>query len=120
MAEVITLELPDELASKIKDIAANSQRRLEDILVEWIDHAASEPPLEVLPEEQILALCELQMENELQDELSNLLAQNREGLLEETKQQRLDELMQIYRHGLIRKAQALQIAVVRGLKPPLN
>jgi hypothetical protein len=36
------------------------------------------------------------------------------------QRQRLDELMQVYRHGWVRKAQALQVAVQRGLRPPLN
>jgi hypothetical protein len=45
---------------------------------------------------------------------------NREGVLPPRQQVRLDQLMQAYRHGLIRKAQALQVAVDRGLMPPLN
>ncbi len=120
MAEIVTLELSEELALRAKDIATRTSRRLEDVLLEWIDHAAAEPPPELLSNSQILALCELQMEVEQQDELSDLLARNREGLLDETKRQRLDELMQVYRRGLVRKAQALQIAVGRGLRPPLS
>jgi hypothetical protein len=120
MAEIVTLELPEELALRIKDIAERTRRRVEDVLIEWIDHAAAEPPLEFLSDSQILVLCELQMDIEQQDELGDLLAHNREGLLNEPERQRLDELMQVYRHGLVRKAQALQIAVARGLRPPLN
>lgn len=33
---------------------------------------------------------------------------------------RLDELMHLYRRGLVRKAQALKVAVERGLRPPLS
>jgi hypothetical protein len=120
VAEIVTLELPEDLALRVRDIATRTQRRLEDMLIEWIDHAATDPPLELLPDSQILALCELQMDVEQQDELGDLLARNREGLLDETERQRLDELMQVYRRGLVRKAQALQIAVARGLKAPLN
>jgi hypothetical protein len=32
----------------------------------------------------------------------------------------LDSLMGIYRRGMVRKAQALKVAVDRGLQPPLN
>lgn len=120
MAEIITLELPDELALRVRDIAARTQRPLEDVLIEWIDHVAAEPPLESLSNEQILALCDQQMDVKQQEELSNLLARNREGLLKETELHHLDELMKIYRRGLVRKAQAIQIAVIRNLKQPLN
>ena len=33
---------------------------------------------------------------------------------------RLDELMDIYRRGMVQKAQALKVAVDRGLQPPLG
>lgn len=120
VAKIITLELPEDLALRVRDIATRTQRRLEDVLIEWIDHAATDPPLELLSDNQILALCDLQMDVEQQDELGDLLARNREGSLDETERQRLDELMQVYRHGLVRKAQALQIAVARDLRTPLN
>jgi hypothetical protein len=57
---------------------------------------------------------------EQQEELSRLLIGNREGLLPDAERERLEELMQVYRRGLIRKAQALKTAVTRGLKPPLE
>ena len=60
------------------------------------------------------------MSNEAQAELANLLAHNREGTLNESGYQRLDELMQTYRRGMARKAHALKIAVERGLQPPLH
>jgi hypothetical protein len=73
-----------------------------------------------LPDDQVLALCDLQMEAVQQEELSDLLAGHREGHLGEAERARLDELMHLYRHGLVGKAQALKVAVERGLRPPLN
>ena len=49
-----------------------------------------------------------------------LLARNREGSLTSDERRRLDELMQVYRRGLIRKAQTIHVAVQRGLRSPLN
>ena len=118
MAEIITLELPDPLAQQVREIAALTHRRLEDVLVEWIDRAATDLPIADLPDDQVLALCNSQMTTEQQTLLSDLLAQNQEGQLGSAETQQLDELMQIYRKGLIRKARALQVAVSRGLKPP--
>ena len=120
MAEIVTLELSESLAKKAKEIAALTHRRLEDVLVEWIDRAISELPVESLPDEQVLALCELQMELEQQETLSELLAGNREAQLNDTEFKQLDELMQIYRRGLLRKARAFKVAVERGLKPAIN
>jgi hypothetical protein len=62
----------------------------------------------------------MQMDVGQQEELGDLLARHREGLLSGAERARLDELMQTYRRGLVRKAQALKVAVERGLRPPLN
>jgi hypothetical protein len=120
MTETVTIELPEALAQQAKQIAALTHRPLEEILVEWIDYAISELPLESLPDRQILALCDLQMEAEQQEIFSSLLAQNREGELNEAGVNQLDALMQVYRRGLVHKARALKVAVERGLRPPLS
>ncbi len=120
MAEIVTLELPETLAQQARTIAALTHRTMEDVLVEWIDRAVTELPVESLPDEQVLALCEMQMENEQQEVFSDLLARNREGQLIDREVSQLDELMQVYRRGLVRKARALKVAVERGLKPALN
>lgn len=119
MTEIVTLELPEALAQQAKEIAALTHRRLEDVLVEWIDRAVAELPIESLPDEQVLVLCDLQMQLDQEATLTDLLARNREGQLSEAETQQLDGLMQIYRRGLVRKARALQIAVSRGLRSPL-
>jgi len=48
------------------------------------------------------------------------LVRNREGQLDNEETNQLDELMQVYRGGLVRKARALKVAVERGLRPALN
>jgi hypothetical protein len=120
MAEIVTLELSDALAQQAKQIASLSHRRLEDVLVEWIDRAITELPIESLPDDQILALCDLQMEPQQQELLSNLLAQNQAGQLSQTETEQLDQVMKIYRRGLVRKARALKVAVEKGLRPLLE
>lgn len=37
MSEIVTLELPEEVARSAREVAARIHRRLEDVLVEWID-----------------------------------------------------------------------------------
>jgi hypothetical protein len=120
MSEKVTVELPEELARRAHAIAAQTSRPVEDVLVEWIHRAAGEPAVESLPDEVLLALCDSQLEEGLQEELSGLLELRREGELEPGERGRLEELMTLYRRGLVRKAQALKAAVARGLVPPLS
>jgi|FLYN01.1.fsa_nt_gi hypothetical protein len=116
----VKLNIPDELADLAREVAATTHRRVEDVLVEWLDRASSELPVESLPDEQVLALCDLQMDRKQQKELSHLLAKNREGELDEAGRARLDELMEVYQQGMVRKSEALRVAVQRGLRAPLS
>lgn len=120
MSHRVTLELPLDLAEQAREVAAHSHRRLEEVLVEWLGRGASDQPLELLPDPRVLALCDLVMDPAQQAELSDLLARNREGSLDNRERERLEALMVIYRRGLVRKAQALKVAVDRGLRPALT
>ena len=120
MSVRVTVELPEALAERARTEAARTRRRFEDVLVDWLDRAGGEPPVEQLPDEAVLALCDSQMEAGQQEELSDLLARNREGPLQGEERSRLDTLMQLYRRGLVRKARALKTAVERGLRPRLG
>ncbi|MFZ1463680.1 MAG: hypothetical protein WA089_23880, partial [Anaerolineae bacterium] len=70
MSETIVLELPDRLARSTREIATRTQRRLEDLLVDWIDRTMSDLPVEALPDSQVLALCDSQLTNAQQEQLS--------------------------------------------------
>jgi hypothetical protein len=88
------------------------------MLVEWLELVAAEMPVELLPDEQVRALRDIQMSDDQQRELSELPAQQREQILDSAGRMRLDVLLQIYRRGMVRKAQAHKVAVERGLHPP--
>jgi hypothetical protein len=120
MREIVTLELPEHIVRNARAVAERMHRRIEDVLVDWIDQAAAEVPVDCLSDEEILRLCDMQMADEDQNELSYLLARNREGQLDNTDHARLDALMQTYRKGLVRKAQAWKVAVARGLRTALT
>lgn len=92
----------------------------EGIVVEVIVLALTELPLESLPDAEVLAMCDMQMQAEQQEVFSDLLARHREGEISDLEARQLDELMQVYRRGLISKARALKVAVERGLISPLN
>lgn len=120
MGQVVTLNLPESVAARASQVASETHRQIEDVLIEWLDRATFEPPVETLSDTQVLALCDLEMSELEQLELAELLDDQREGQLTDIKRERLEVLMETYRHGIVRKAQALRVAVTRGLRPPLG
>jgi hypothetical protein len=120
MSEIVTLELPEHVVRSARAVAERTHRRVEEVLKDWIDQAAAEVPVDCLSDEEILSLCDRQLTDQDQEELSGLLARNREGQLDNTDHARLDALMQVYRRGLVRKAQAWKVAVARGLRSALS
>lgn len=120
MGQTVTIELPEEVERRARDEAKRSRRRLEDVVLGWLGQVASQRPMEDLPDADIVAICDLQLDQPLQAELSRLLEAQREGQLDAGGHRRLDEIMATYRQGLIRKARATRIAVERGLRPALG
>lgn len=120
MGQTITLDLPADVAQRAAAVAQQTHRQVEDVLLEWLGRAATDVPVESLPDDQVLTLCDLEMSRSEQDELSALLDRQREGTLDDAARRRLDTLMATYRRGMVQKAQALHVAVERGLRPPLD
>lgn len=83
MVQVVSLNLPEEVAARASQIALETHRRLEDVLVEWLDRATIEPPIETLTDAEVIALCDLQLSKTQQSELDDLLYDQREGQLTE-------------------------------------
>jgi hypothetical protein len=73
-----------------------------------------------LSNEQVLKLCELQMSEPEQLQMSLLLGKQRENTLQPGELEHLDGLLQVYRRGMVRKAEALKVAVDRGLRARLG
>jgi hypothetical protein len=129
MAEQVILNLPDHLrckrsyrlAKQVREVAALTQRKLEDVLIEWLDRGSlDEIAIIDLSDEQILKLCDLQMSEPEQTQISLLLEKQRESTLQQGELEQLDELLQVYRRGMVRKAEALKVAVGRGLRARLG
>jgi antitoxin component of RelBE/YafQ-DinJ toxin-antitoxin module len=120
MAEMVQIALPEEVAQRAREVAQRTGRRFEDVLHTWLAHAAENLPVDMLSDAQVIALSEMTMDEDLQAELSDLLYDQREEQLDDTGRGRLDELMQVYRADMVRKSEALRVAVQRGLRPPLT
>jgi hypothetical protein len=117
--EQILITLPRTVVRRAEQVARRTQRPLERVLAEWLDRVAAELPVETLDDEELLALCDLELSSSEQAELDALLADNREGCLDEAGRARLDERMKEHDRRLLRKSQALREAVARGLREPL-
>ncbi len=85
MTAKVTVELPEELIQQIRTVAGRTQRSFDEVLAEWLRLAGSEPALEVLGDEELLAVCDSQPETSFQELLSALLERNQEGALDETE-----------------------------------
>ncbi len=120
MAQSIRLDIPDSIVQQAQQLAIQNQQRPEDILLEWLTHSFTEHPVETLPDSQILALCNMQLDEQQQETLDTLVEKQREEELTPADSQELKFLMGLYRRGLLRKAKALKVAVERGLITPLS
>jgi hypothetical protein len=120
MSQQVTIEVSEHVVRQATQVAARTERSVQEVLASWLEAAVSARPLEELSDEEVLALTGLRLADEQQAVLDDLLARNREGTLDVEGQQQLDELMRLYEHGLLRKSQALRAAVRRGLVEPLR
>jgi hypothetical protein len=119
----ITIDLPPEVVEQIRLEATRQGLEPGPFLAGFLHDRftdTQEIAVDRLSDAQVLALCDRMMTDDDQAEMSQLLEQHREGLLTETAQQRLDALMQIYRTGMVRKAEAWKVAVERGLRTGID
>ncbi|MBD2492763.1 hypothetical protein [Nostoc sp. FACHB-280] len=128
MSTQITITLPDEIYQHAERFAKLANRDVASILADTIQLSIPSvraevnhlEPVSVLANEQILALTELQMEPEQDSRLSELLERQQAGTITDNERPELQNLMQIYQEGLLRKATSLNEAVKRGLIEPLS
>lgn len=128
MTMQVTVTLPDDTARRAEYLAHLTGRDVADILAETI--ALSLDPLgtlpatgtsvETLPDAEVLEIADSSMDREQDRRMQRLLElQQASGLTAEDRAA-LFALIAIYQDGLLRKAQALRVAVQRGLRPPLT
>lgn len=116
MANPLTLS-HDTLADLVQQIAKQRNASPETVLEELAYRYLDTVPVALLEDEQVLALADIVMSQEQQDRLNTLLEMQRESQLDATGKNDLEALMQVYNHLLLRKGEAMAIAVERGLRP---
>ena len=126
MATRVTLSLPDDLYRRAEGVARLTSRDVVEVLADAIalslpsfsDPSAHTRP-EDLTDDAVLKLADDQLETSQDRRLSELLGKQQDGSLAPEERAELAALMQVYQERLLRKAQALNEAVRRGLRQPL-
>lgn len=128
MSTQVTITLPDQVFDSALQLARLTQRDVADLLSETLTLAlptlpgalSLAPDVETLSDADVLALSNLQLPPDQDARLSDLLDQQQADRLTDAERAELGGLLQSYRLGLLRKAQALSEAVRRGLRPPIT
>jgi hypothetical protein len=115
MISRVTLYLNNHTLVRAQEIAAYAGREMEDVLADWISAYAENLPVEILSNEEILTLCDYELNPLYKYELLQLLSRHRDHLLDLVEMARLDEICSLHRKGIVRKSRALQVAAARGL-----
>jgi hypothetical protein len=120
----VTVTLPDDVYEGIERLAENSGRDVNDVLANTLTISLSlllEQPnaqaVETLSDAEILALTNSKMDEALSQRMSQLLQKNQNGELDEIEQHELSLFMYVYHQGSLRKVQAMEEAIRRGLRP---
>lgn len=124
----VTVHLPDDVYQRAREFAHLLGKDVADVLAETIVLSLAPiatqleimQPVASLEDREVLRLSESKLQPQQDERLSELLGRQQEGLLTIPEQSELLGLMQVYQEGLLRKAQALQEAVKRGLREPLS
>jgi lactam utilization protein B len=120
MRRQVTIQVSEHIIRQASQVAPQTRRSVEDVLAAWLESVTTERPIGELSDDEVLALAELGLSDEQYTSLSELLERNREGALDADEQRTLDEIMRLYERELLRKSQALRVAVQRGLREPLQ
>jgi uncharacterized membrane protein YgaE (UPF0421/DUF939 family) len=118
VAQTVTLRVSEDLFNAAKTRATQNVQSVEDVLLSWLNQGA-DLPVNQLSDQAVLELSNLQLSSETQEQMSDLLAKQREEQLNSDEASVLARLMHSYRHGQVRKAEAYKVAVERGLLPRL-
>jgi hypothetical protein len=110
----------DTLADLVEHIAKQRNTSPESVLEELAYRYLDSMPIALLEDEQVLALADVMLSQEQAEKLSSLRESQSRGELDAQGKAELDKLMSLYKHLLLRKGEAMAVAVERGLRPAYN
>lgn len=120
MSEQITLQVSSSVFQHAVGVATKARRSVESVFTDTLEDRYAETPVEFLTDDELIALAGMKFSDEEQERFGDLLYENREGLLTAERREELDQIMKVYERKQLRKAEALEEAVKRGLVVPLS
>lgn len=117
MGERVTLNLPHSAAERARQVASQSQRPVEDVLIEWIDREAVKPQPEKAPhtETELLQNINLGFSEEWWQTYHVLVARRRAESLTPAEQQELIRMSDLLENANARRiANLIELAKLRG------
>jgi hypothetical protein len=125
MTTEVLVPLPEGLYRSVERLALNTRQPMSGLLTEVLGEALSawdenRMPVSALSDQEVLAICDLQMDARQSERLSELLKRQREGELNDDERPELWALMRVYERALVHKSEGLVEAVKRGLRRPLQ
>ena len=120
MSTQLTIQVADHVMNRAVAVASYQRQSVEEVITHSLEAMPPELPIESLPDEEVLHLAAMKFTPEQQEQFSDLLDRNRENELDAAGRRELDQMMGLYEQGLLRKAEALKEAVMRGLMEPLS
>jgi hypothetical protein len=112
----VTVEIDAVTLRRARLLAESCACDLNEILSDWLSHYSENLPVEMLPNDEVLKLCQAGSNTVLRRALHSLLHANIQRTLAPEERQRLDALLQAYRRMLIRQSRAYEVASARGLE----
>ncbi|HUN09502.1 MAG TPA: hypothetical protein PLQ56_23055 [Aggregatilineales bacterium] len=117
---MLTIQIPEAIEQEARQIAKRTQRPIEVIITQLLELGITEAPVSSLSDSRVLELCDQMMPADQQAEMSRLLDRNQNGEITSAELFQLDELLNTYQKGTLRKAEAWKVAVARGLRSPVS
>lgn len=126
MNQQITITLSETALARANNLASLVAQPLERLLAETLELTLPDvgaevlPHVATLPDKEVLALAQAQMDPEQDTQLSELLRKQQAGLLNNEDRIMLRGLFQTYLRMWLRQSEALVEVVKRGLREPLS
>jgi uncharacterized protein YecA (UPF0149 family) len=120
MNQEVTLKISDRIIQQATLAASRKKNRVEEVLSDWLESVFQEKFTDKMSDKEILALTKIQISPDEQERLSELLFKNRETGLNKDEQRELDLMIEISERNMVKKSEALRVAVQRGLIEPLS
>lgn len=128
MSAQVMVTLPDDTYRRAEYVARITGRDIADVLADMISlslqplgaQSTDDRSIADLSDADVMVAADSQMDSTQDKYLSETLEKQQAGRLADAEYPAMLALMQIYQDGLLRKARALNEAVRRGLRPPLD